>query len=231
MSKRPAVLRGVRKHVLTDSMKNLAAVVLAQKIGYLRIGDFPDTRFFETLPTQLFSPHRIIRCKNEAFFVKNGLIEIWHTHHDYLVKELRSGVLFGDMPLLGQTMIGTRAISGTEGATLGVLNPDAARQWIKANSIVVVEALGPRLASIDAEHYRSCFQLADSRIAALLLELAGESSTVEGFTHGEIGEKIGLYRETVTSILDAMKLDRLIKIERKKIIILDNRALRELTEL
>jgi CRP-like cAMP-binding protein len=220
-----------RKHLLSEKTKALSAAALAQKIGYLHINDFPQTDILENLPIQSFSPHRIVRCKDELMLIKAGAVEIWHTHHDYLVKELRAGVLFGEMTLLGQTMLGTKAIVGTEGAAVSVMNADAAKEWIKATPILIVEKLGQRLGDIESHHYRSSFQLVDSRVAALLLELTGEGSTIEGLTHEELGEKIGVYREAVTNTLQAMKVDKLIEIGRKRITILDKRALRELSEI
>jgi len=230
MSKR-ANRSGRRKHLLTQRLKSLAASTLAQKIGYLRVDDFFGSNFFDTLPTQTFSPHRIIRCKEQLLVVKRGLVEIWHTQHDYLVKKLTIGTLFGEMPLLGQTMLITRAISGEAGATVAFMDLDAARKLLEANSLLAVEVLGPRLAQSDEQLYRALFQTADSRIAALLLEIAGRGTTVEGLTQGEIGETLGMYRETVANTLNAMKMDRLIEVSRMKITLLDKHALQELSEL
>jgi CRP-like cAMP-binding protein len=220
-----------RNHSLSDKRRTLSAAALAQKIGYLRIEDIPYASIFEGLPIQSFSPHRIIRCKDELLLIKEGMVEIWHTHQDTLVKELRAGVLFGEMPLLGQTMLGTKAIVAAQGAKVAVMDAAAAREWVKINPVSILEKLGHRLADIEAQHYRSSFQLADSRVGALLLELAGEGSTIEGLTHDELGEKIGMYRETVTNVLDAMKLDRLIQVGRRRLTILNKRALQELSEL
>jgi CRP-like cAMP-binding protein len=100
-----------------------------------------------------------------------------------------------------------------------------------ADSISVIERLGPELAYTNDQHYRVLFQTADSRIAALLLELAGEGMTVEGLRQAEIGEILGIYRETVAHILNAMRQDRLIDIGRMRITLLDKRAMRELSEL
>lgn len=229
MSRR--VETGRRKHLLTDRSKTLAAAALAQKIGYLRVDDFPSTSIFNTLPTQAYGPNRIIRCKEELFIVKEGLVEIWHTRYDKLVKELEAGALFAEIPLLGQTMLGTRAITGKQGATVAVMNVEAAKEWIESNPISIFAEIGYRLSEVETEHYRSQFQLADSRIAAVLLEIAGQGSIVEGISHQELGERLGLYRETVTVILDAMKLDRLIEVGRMRISILDKRAVREMSEL
>jgi CRP-like cAMP-binding protein len=229
MSKR-AKRTGREKHLLTDRLKALAASALARKIGYLRADDFTSPSFFDSLPTLTFSPHRIIHCKDQLLLVKRGLVEVWHTQQDYLLKRLTIGELFGDMRLLGQTMIVTRAISGDTGATVAVMDLDAARRWLKANSIRLVEKLGPRLAYADEQHYRAIFQNADSRIAAILLEIAGEATTVAGLTQAEMGEAIGLYRETVATMLRAMKEKGLIDVDRKRITLLDKRALLELSE-
>src|SRR6185295_2083843 len=173
MTKRPKPHGGVKNHGPTQRKKALTASALAQKIGYLHIEELPDSQIFDALPIKSFSPHRIIRGKDELFLVMHGLVEIWHTRHDTLVKNLGPGVLFGDFPLLGQTMMGTRAITGSPGVTITMIDADAAKEWIKTDPLLIVEMLGKRLAKVEDEHYRSRFQLADSRIAAYLLELAG----------------------------------------------------------
>jgi CRP-like cAMP-binding protein len=220
---------GQKKHVFTEKRKVLAARTLAQKIGYLRTRDFH--LFTDKLPTRLFNAHRIIRPKDELFVVLKGVVEIWYAHHDILVTELKEGTVFGDMPLLGQTMLGCQAIAGLGGVAVGIMNVELITEFIKTNPVRILQELGPRLAFVEGEHYRTAFQTVDSRLAGLLLELAGSESIVKGFTHEELGEQVGSYRETVTNILDAMESDKLIEVARKRITLLDKRALRELSEL
>jgi DNA-binding GntR family transcriptional regulator len=64
-----------------------------------------------------------------------------------------------------------------------------------------------------------------------LLELAGRASSIEGYTHTELSTQLGAYRETVTQALNTLKSDRIIEIGRKRITLLDRRALQELSEL
>lgn len=220
-----------RKHLLTEKKKILAAAALAKKIGYLKITDVVPSGILENLTAQSFNPHRIIGTKNKFFLVKEGAVEIWHTHYDKLVKVLEPGMLFGNLAMLGQVMIGTRAISGTDGSAVVEISADTVSEWMKANPQAISERLGTRLAEIEVEHYRAIFQLADSRVSALLLELANDDLVVEGITHKELALRIGLYRETVTNVLSVMKQDRLIKVGRERITILDKRALQELSEL
>ncbi len=231
MSRKLTIKHGVRKHARTERMKALAASALAQKVGYLRVEDFPQTDLFDTLPTESFDSRRVIGCEDKLLVIKHGLVEIWHKRDAKLVKTLTPGALFGELSLVGQSMLRTKAIAGTPGATVAVMDEVAALRWGEQDLARMMRVIGSRLARIEDEHYRSRFQLADSRIAALLLELAGKRSMITGVTHEEIGERLGLYRETVTTMLDAMKLDRLIEIGRKRVTILDRRALRELSEL
>jgi len=230
MSKDALGLRIRRKHILSDKAKAFSAKALAQKIGYLRIDELPSAAVFDSLPRLTFDSGRHIRSKDNLYLVKSGSVIIRHKHYEYLVKNLSPGVLFGNMPLLGQTLIGTEAIAGSDGATLGVLDAKAAKQWIESNPIAVLEKLGPHLSSVETEDYRARFQLADSRLAALLLQLSAEGSVVEGLSQEELGELLGMYRETVTTTLSVMELDRLIEVGRKRITLLNRRALRELSE-
>jgi CRP-like cAMP-binding protein len=220
-----------RKHTLTEKTKALAAASLSEKVGYLRLSDLPDAAIFERLPKERFSAHKLIRCKDELMLIRRGVVEVWQTQHDTLVKEMRAGAIFGELGLLGQTMLGTKAIVGLEGAEVGVMDAETAREWVKGSAVEIVERLGRRLAEMEARHYRRSFQLVDSRVAAALLESAGEGRSVEGVTHDELARRIGVYRETVTNVLDAMKSERIIEVGRKRLTILDRRALVELSEL
>jgi CRP/FNR family transcriptional regulator, cyclic AMP receptor protein len=223
-------MTGKQKHVFTEKRKVLAAKVLARKVGYLTLQDLPTTSI-ENLPTQVFNAHKIIRPNNELFVVQEGVVEIWQRHHDLLVAELGPEAIFGDMPLLGQTMLGCKAIAGPGGVTLGVVDIEQANRWIDSNPRQIVEWIGPRLAYVEAEHYRVAFQTVDLRLARLLLELAGAESSITGFTQDELAIQVGTYRETVTNALQDMKSSKLIEIGRKAIILLDKKKLRELGEL
>jgi CRP-like cAMP-binding protein len=217
-----------KKKGFSNKTKSLAAATLAQKIGYLKTGNFPPN-FFENLPTQTFNAHKVIRPQDELFVIKEGVVEVWHSHHDILVTKLGVDSVFGDLSLLGQSMFGTQAISG--GTKLGVMNLELLTERIRGNPITVLEEIGPRLIRAETEHYRTAFQTTDARLAAVLLELAGEASEVKGLGHEQLSQCLGVYRETVTTTVRSMKDKKLIRVGRKKIMILNKRALRELSEL
>jgi CRP-like cAMP-binding protein len=219
-----------KKQGFSKKTKALAAANLARKVGYLKTENFPPS-FFENLPTQTFNAHKIIRPKDELFTIEQGVVEIWHSGHDMLITKLGVGTVFGDLSLLGQTMFGTQAISGSDGVTLGVVSLERIDEWVKDDPRRILEEIGPRLVRIETEHYRTAFQIVTSRIAALLLELAGTTSTVQYLTQEEIGSLLGVYRETITTSMRTMKENKLIGIGRKRITILDKKALKEMSEL
>jgi CRP/FNR family cyclic AMP-dependent transcriptional regulator len=213
-----------KKQLLTDKRKRLAAASLAQKIGYLKI-TLPD------IPARHFSAHKVIRPDNELFVIRKGVVEIWHTQQDILVTELGENSVFGEMSLLGQTMLGTQAIVGSGGVTLGVIDIEQVTELVSPKEFSLLQTLGPRLAHVEADHYRAIFQNAESRVAALILELTGEESFITGLTHEDLANQLGMYRETVTISIKRLKKAGAIRISRKKISILNKKALKELSEL
>lgn len=230
MSKRKVSL-GAQKHNRTDKMMQRAASFLAQHIGYLKVESLPGSALFNRLPTRSVDANKVVRLQNELAVVKQGLAEVRHVAYNKLVTRLTPGTLFGDLPFIGQSMFGTRAVAGPTGVTFGVMDANSARKWAKLHSLALLEILGSRLIRVENDHYRSRFHLTDSRLAALLLEMAGAGTSITGLTHREIGERLGIYRETVTDILSEMKTQGLIRIGRKSISLLDKKALRELSGL
>ena len=213
-----------KKQLLTDKRKRLAAASLAQKIGYLKL-ELPD------IPAKHFNAHKVIRPDNELFVIRKGVVEIWHTRQDMLVAELGETCVFGEMSLLGQTMLGCQAIVGTGGVTLGVIDFDQVTELVSPKELSFLQTLGPRLARVEADHYRAIFQNADSRVAALLLELAGAESSITGLTHDDLANQLGMYRETVTIAIKKLKSIGTLRIKRKIITILNKKKLKELSEL
>ena len=219
---------GKRKHFLAEKTKALAANALAQKVGYLKTTDFHFN--FGPLPRLTFQPGRSIKSKDNLYVVKTGSVTIKHIRHGFFVKDILPEFIFGNLPLLGQTMGLTEAEAGSRGATVGVLDIQAAKRLIQTNPAAVLELIGSRLAGVETENYRARFQSSDSRLAAFLLQLS-ESNKLEGLSHTDLGDLIGMYRETVSNTLSVMKENKIVQISRRKITILDKQALQALSEL
>jgi len=91
----------------------------------------------------------------------------------------------------------------------------------------IFETLGHRLKEAEARLEEIAFKGIPSRLASLLLQLSDATGgdTVSGYTHQDLGEQIGTYRETTTQTLNMFKAEGLIDIGRKRITILDREGL------
>jgi CRP-like cAMP-binding protein len=93
----------------------------------------------------------------------------------------------------------------------------------------ILEANGRRLRDAETRLEDLAFKGVSARMAGLLLRLAEETgpeaNVIEGFTHLDLAESIGTYRETATQVLNDFKSAGLIEISRKRILIIDSKGL------
>jgi CRP-like cAMP-binding protein len=69
-------------------------------------------------------------------------------------------------------------------------------------------------------------------LAALLLRLSAASDgAITGYTHQDLADMVGTYRETITQTLNEFKSTGPISIGRKRVDVLDSLALQELAEI
>ncbi len=96
----------------------------------------------------------------------------------------------------------------------------------------VMTIIGERLSSSERRLEEIAFQSIASRLAALLLQLAEPmpEPTVHGYTHRDLAEILGTYRETTTQTLNEFKMKGLIAIGRRRIRLLNTYALQELVK-
>ena len=98
----------------------------------------------------------------------------------------------------------------------------------------ILQAMARRLREAEIKLEELAFKSIPARLASLLLKLSlnnMNNSAVKGYTHQDLAEMVGTYRETTTQTLNHFKNQGWIDIERKKIKILDRPALKQLTEL
>ena len=231
LSTHPKLAKLQRKHALTGKGKALAAARLASRVGGLNLTEFSHARITDGLPRLVFQPGQLIPCDDTVCWIKRGSVLIRHSRHKYPVKWMGAGGVFGQMPLLGQTMLVTEAVAGPSNVTVAAMSVAAARQWIKSDPVGIFQMIGPRLAEAESDYFRSQFQAHDSNVAALLLRRAGAGITIEGTTQEALADEIGIYRETINMVLRELESLGLIEWRNKKITILDRETLTELSEL
>jgi len=227
----------------SEKIRSLAAISLANKVGYLKLSELvgQSSRAVETaidkLTSRNFKAGQTVYAPSQkgpmACLVRSGRVNIVRTAstgRDFEVKAVDAGTIFGEMPLLGQSMLGAKAVAA-DSAKVTFIAPADFEKIASATPAVALNLarqIGPRLVDAERRHEQSAFQPVTSRVASLLLKLAAGAKEVSGYTHQEMADKLGVYRETVTNGIAELKADQLIKVGRKRITLLDVGALRKM---
>jgi CRP/FNR family cyclic AMP-dependent transcriptional regulator len=171
------------------------------------------------------------------FLLKKGRVQLYRLSPEgkkLIVATLGPGAIFGEMSLVGQGMYNTFA-EAAEDCLLCVMSRTDVENLIVSKPRVAlrfIEAIGKRLTEAEARLEEATFKSIPARLASLLLRLSEESGpVVEGYTHQELAEMLGTYRETTTQALNEFKSQGLIEIGRKRIALKDPEGLREMAEL
>ena len=187
-------------------------------------------------------PGRIFYMPEETgevlFLLKKGRVQLYRISPNgkkLVVSTLGPGTIFGEMSLVGQGMHNTFAEAVDECLLYVMSRPDVERLMREKPKVAFrfVEALGGRLTSLESRLEEIAFKSIPSRLASLLLRLADEQSegnVVTGYTHQDLGEVLGTYRETITQTLNDFKADGLVEISRKRVEILNRESLEFLAE-
>ena len=143
---------------------------------------------------------------------------------------LGPGSFFGEMSVVGRGIHSTFAES-VDNCLISVMGRQDFVGILHSKPQVAlrfVEAMGSRMNTLEANLEDLAFKNVPSRLASLLLRSAeeqGRAVEVNGFSHQDLGEMLGSYRETVTQTLNEFKANGLIDIGRKHITLLDRGSL------
>jgi CRP-like cAMP-binding protein len=170
------------------------------------------------------------------FLLKKGRVQLYRISTEgkkLVIATLGPGSIFGEMAIIGQGMHNTFA-EALEDCTLCVMGRgDLERVLLNKPKVGlrILEALGQRLREAEARLEDIAFKNIPARLASLLLRLYEEhGSVIEGYTHQDLAEMIGTYRETTTQILNDFKRNGLLNIGRKRLELLDIEGLRQVAE-
>jgi len=185
--------------------------------------------------TLFFSP---LDRTEVLFILKVGRVRLFHLSPDgkaLTTAILESGTIFGEMALLGQGLDHSYAEALTSCVLCLMSRQDVITLLLGDPRIAlrITETLGRRL--IEAEQRLSdfAFKRLPERVAALLLQLAQEPRSrlfrtgrpEVRYTHEQLADMVGTYRETVTKILNEFRAQGWVELRRGKIIVLDRDAL------
>ncbi|MGD2252958.1 MAG: Crp/Fnr family transcriptional regulator [Anaerolineales bacterium] len=182
-------------------------------------------------------PGRVFYAPEETgevlFLLKSGRVQLYRLSPDgkkLVVAVLEQGAIFGEMSLVGQGMHNTFA-EAIEPCTLCAMSRADVERLILSKPKVgvrILEIMARRLSESETKLEELAFKSIPGRLASLLLKLsekADPGNLVLGYTHQDLAEMVGTYRETTTQTLNEFKNRGLIAIARKRITILDRSAL------
>ncbi len=169
------------------------------------------------------------------FLLKKGQVQIYRlapSGKKLVVATLGPGAIFGEMSLVGQGMHNTFA-EAVDDCLLCVMSRADVERLIREKPDVAfrfLETMGNRVSTLETHLEDIAFKSIPARLAGLLLRLAEEqeSDDLRGYTHQDLSEMLGTYRETITQTLNEFKADGLIIIGRKRITLKDKNRLETL---
>jgi len=167
------------------------------------------------------------------FILKRGRVQFYRISPDgkkLVVAAIGPGTIFGEMSILGQGMQNAFAES-TEDCLLCVMSRHDVERLILSKPAValrIMHVMANRLTQAESQLEDMAFKSIATRLAAILLKLRAEqnSDQIRGYTHQDLAEAVGTYRETATQTLNEFKANKLIAIGRKRIDILDPAGLK-----
>jgi len=186
-----------------------------------------------------YAPGRVLYQPGEKgttlFLLVSGVVHLYHLSTDgrkLITATPEPGTCFGEIALLGNDTHSSFAEVIKE-ARVGIISkPDIEQLAAHKPSITtaLLKSAGQHFAQIEVQLVNTTFKSVNARLATLLLQLAHGTQMVDGLSHEELAEHLGVYRETVSVALRDMKDVGVIELGRKHITISNKALLKELAE-
>lgn len=227
----PAVVRGDFHRL------KVALVSEIELFGDLPEGEI-DRLLGRSTMTQLPKGHTLVsdELSDVLFILKKGRVQLYRLSPEgkkFVIETLRPGSVFGECVLTGQRLSGL-FIEAVEESVVCVLHRDDLERLIASTpqlAIRLLEILGRRIYELEARLEDLAFKKVPARVAALLVRLAHrEGNPIVGYTHQDLADMVGAYRETVTQAINQLKQAGIIAVGRKQIEILDFDRLQAVAE-
>lgn len=184
-----------------------------------------------------YAPGRILYRPGEKgtalFLLISGVIHLYHLSTDgrkLIIATPEYDTCFGEVALFGDGTQSSFAEVIKE-ARVGVISKTDIEQ-IAAQKPSVATALlksaAQHFVQVEEQLLNIAFKSVNAQLATLLLQLAQETQLVDGLSHEELAEHLGVYRETVSVALRDLKDAGAIELGRKHITICDEALLQKI---
>jgi CRP/FNR family cyclic AMP-dependent transcriptional regulator len=169
--------------------------------------------------------------ERSLFLVASGRVQLYRITPDgrrFVFATLGPGSMFGEAALLGGEGPNTCAVA-LEPCTLWVMPRKKALEISSTDAMFgfgLMQAMGQRVMEAENRLEQMAYSTIASRLAALLLELAGDDpDDVVHATHQELADMLGTWRETISKTLQDFRRRGLVASGRRQLTLLDKEGL------
>lgn len=175
--------------------------------------------------------------------LKEGRVKVGNYSEDgrEVIKAIvQPGELFGEMGLAGEDKRTEFALTMKEDCTFYTINVKKLRAVMKRNSelsLRLIDRIGSRIRRTERRLESIIFKDSRTRVVEFIFQMAekvgktfGDEVLLEHFlTHQDIANLTGTSRQFVTSVLNDLKRENIIKFDRNTILVSDTKGLAALT--
>lgn len=193
--------------------------------------------------TALYKPRQVVFSEGNPvtglYLVCHGAVKLYHSDRfgrEHILEVAGPGSILGEIPVDSGQPLSVSAESITD-SQLCFLPRDRLTQFLQKYpnaGVSLIAALSTELATARRKVRDLALKGAESRLADLLLDLARASGGPSAgkalrlaYTRRELGDMIGVSTETAIRLLAKLKQRRLIRIDRRTIVISDVEKLRQ----
>ncbi len=228
-----------------EQQESPTASFLAQTVLFRSLQPALLSELERTLPTMSCLPGHILYRPGETstgvFLLRSGRVQVYHLSTDgrkLITFDIKADMCFGELPLF-DTHTQSSFAETREEALISLVSKADIEHILAQQPAFAYDLLrysGERFAIVEAQLVDTAFKSSTARLAQLLLDLSslsdGDRKTlvVDGLSHEELADHLGVYRETVSAALRDLKELGAIKLGRKYISISAPELLQNLVE-
>jgi CRP-like cAMP-binding protein len=170
------------------------------------------------------------------FFLDVGKVELYRMTprgRKLVIDMLGPRACFGEMACIGQSMYDCFAEVTQDAVIYSLSQPRVVALILDWPTVALhlIEAVNRRSVELATRLEEATFKAVHQRVASLLLRLATPGNgrrVVRGYSHQDLAEMLGTYRETVTNALLLLKSRQLIAVAPKCVVLIRPELLQDL---
>jgi CRP/FNR family cyclic AMP-dependent transcriptional regulator len=165
------------------------------------------------------------------FLLKTGAAQLYRLSPDgrkFVFAQVPASSIFGEMSCIGQAMYECFA-EAIEDSVICTLNRTDVQRLILAYpqfALRLIETIGKRMVQAERQLEALAFKTVVPRLAEFL-QRESRGGLIEGLSHQDIGERLGVHRETATYALNELKAAGIVEIGRRRIRVIDGQRLEQ----